>query len=164
MTRRRSLIPRTAPAVLLVLPALLPLLAGCSIGAPEPAVLPDDPGAGDHTGTPSWVRHDLFLGGSRQDGPDLTPGDWSRVRDRLTAHFPDGMTVLDAHGQWKGSDEEIIKEHARVFVVFSPAHPDTARKLIEEFAAWFRDAYGQESVLWASSPADVEFLQDAAED
>ena len=56
-------------------------------------------------GTDKWVRHALFMGRNSQSVEVVDDAAWvSFLEDTVTPRFPDGLTVLDAQGQWRGSD------------------------------------------------------------
>lgn len=55
--------------------------------------------------TPSraMVRRELLFGTARADGASLREDEWETFLDTfVTPRFPDGFTVLNALGQWRG--------------------------------------------------------------
>ena len=68
------------------------------------------------------------------------------LSDTVTPRFPDGLTVLDARGQWRGSSGAIQSERSKVLLVLAPPGDDAPR-LIAEIADEYIRAFQQESVL-----------------
>ena len=68
------------------------------------------------------------------------------LRDEITPRFPDGLTVLDAAGQWRDSSGSVIRERAKLVIVLAgPGDGSLGR--MEEISERFRYRFGQESVL-----------------
>ena len=42
----------------------------------------------------------------------------------VTPRFPDGLTVLDANGQWRGDDDVILRERSKVLLILAPQDGD----------------------------------------
>jgi hypothetical protein len=68
----------------------------------------------------------------------------------VTARFPGGLTVWDAHGQWRQSAGDIGHERTKVLLL---VHEDTkaARDAVQALIATYRKAFEQESVLWETA-------------
>ena len=71
------------------------------------------------------------------------------LRDEVTPRFPDGLTVWDAQGQWKGK-AGIEQERSKVLLL---VHPDAAkaRAAVLELIDHYRKTFDQESVLWETA-------------
>ena len=139
-SRRRV---RSLVAVLLVLGA-----AGCA----GPGV-PYDPAPG----TQSLVRSELYFGRLRPDGTVVSYAEWRTfVADEITPRFPDGFTVFDALGQYRGRDGRIVSEPTKVLLV---VHGSDARlrSAVQELRDIYRRLFQQESVLLIESPARAGF-------
>ena len=55
-------------------------------------------------GTEPFVQYELFMGRSGDAGEVVDDAAWDAfLGETVTPRFPDGLTVLDAHGQWRGS-------------------------------------------------------------
>ena len=97
------------------------------------------------------LRTTLYFGAARPKG-SVSELEWQLfLRDEITQRFPNGMTVWDAEGQWRGSDGKIGHERTKVLLL---VHPDTeqARQAIRAMIAKYRKEFDQESVLWETSP------------
>ena len=96
------------------------------------------------------LKTTLYFGAARPKG-SVSELEWQIfLRDEVTSRFPNGMTVWDAQGQWRGSGGEIAHERTKVLLL---VHPDTeaARKAIRMVIERYRKAFEQESVLWETS-------------
>lgn len=117
-------------------------LSGC-------ATVPGSPAA--------WQRCELFFGQAIPGGGEVSPAQWQAFVDReVTPRFPQGLTVLQAQGQWRNAQGGIDREASRVLVLLLP--PDEAGgPRIDELRAAYRQQFRQESVGRACTPADVRF-------
>ena len=95
-----------------------------------------------------WVEYQLFMGRSGPDGDIVDDAEWDTfLADTVTPRFPDGLTVLDANGQWRGSDGTIQKESSKVLIIFVPKDDEDAEDLIEQISTEYKRRFEQESVL-----------------
>lgn len=97
------------------------------------------------------MRTDLFFGGKTVGAKA-----WRQfVATVVTPRFPDGLTVFDARGQWRGRGG-ILREPTRVLVIY---HRDDAASgaRIEATRKIYRRRYEQASVLRADSIACIGF-------
>jgi len=97
----------------------------------------------------SQVRTTLYFGMSRPTGA-VSELEWQLfLRDEVTPRFPDGLTVWDAQGQWKGKNGT-EQERSKVLLL---VHPDTtaARTSLLELIERYRKKFDQESVLWETA-------------
>jgi hypothetical protein len=137
MSRLRATSKRTRgciPAVLLM------FLTGCATARPVCS-----------PGLSAMAEAKLFFGGS------IPQQAWSSFVDQeITKQFPDGFTVLEAQGQWRGRDGSIIRErgHALV-VVFASAVSNDER--LNAIRAAYKQRFMQESVLLSESAVCAGF-------
>ncbi len=97
--------------------------------------------------TDPFVKYELFMGRSTADGNVVVDEEWdSFLADTVTPRFPDGLTVLDAQGQWRNSEGRILKERSTILVILAPPGED-ARRLINEISDEYKMRFNQESVL-----------------
>ena len=62
--------------------------------------------------------------------PRISDADFRRFVDQeLTTRFPDGLTVLDGGGQWKGEENRRIREAAKVVLIVLPKTGDGPARL-----------------------------------
>lgn len=96
------------------------------------------------------VRTTLYFGLARPKG-SVSELEWQVfLRDEVTARFPEGLTVWEAEGQWKGAEGTIGHERTKVLLL---VHPDTsaARESVQTVIAHYRQKFEQESVLWETA-------------
>nr|WP_042197008.1 DUF3574 domain-containing protein [Kibdelosporangium sp. MJ126-NF4]CEL22691.1 putative; ORF located using Glimmer/Genemark [Kibdelosporangium sp. MJ126-NF4]CTQ89831.1 putative; ORF located using Glimmer/Genemark [Kibdelosporangium sp. MJ126-NF4] len=111
------------------------------------------PATVDRTPGEAYKRTELYFGGSRPDGSPITPADFEVFLDKeVTPAFPDGLTWLEAHGQWMGG-----KEDSYVLILLYPYDKRGASREIEEIRTDYKTQFKQESVLRADSVERVSF-------
>lgn len=119
---------------------VLPLLAGCAAHTAPPACPP---------GLSAATVAEAYFGRSAGGREVVSDADWARFLDEVvTPAFPDGLTVLDGAGQWRGREGAVARERSKVLVV---ALPDgTAQQVTARLApviAAYRARFAQESVM-----------------
>lgn len=131
------------------LPALL-LLAGCAASATPPACPP---------GTQAATVAEAFFGRNSGGREAVTDAEWARFLDEVvTPAFPDGLTVLDGTGQWRGRSGVISRERSKVLVVAMPgAAPAAALARLDPVRRAYTTRFAQESVMVATRTACVGF-------
>ena len=107
--------------------------------------------------TDAFVEYRLFMGRSNQTGEVVDDAAWAAfLEDTVTPRFPDGLTVLDARGQWRGSDGVILKERSKVLIVLAPPGEDKMA-LTREVSDEYKRRFGQEAVLRVVEDVCVTF-------
>lgn len=97
-----------------------------------------------------WIRTELYFGRVPED-------DWKYFLDsQITPRFPDGLTVLDAKGQWRAKDGVIHDVPTRILVILHP-NDSTSDRSLEEIRRAYTTEFHHESVLRADNPAKVRF-------
>lgn len=105
---------------------------------------------------PSWVEDDLYFGLSTSQGP-VTLTQWDNFLNKeVTPRFPDGLTALDAKGQWRNAKGVIGKEPTKVLILI---HPDSAGedKAVQDVIDIYKKEFHQESVMKVRSRPEVSF-------
>jgi hypothetical protein len=144
LPRSRSL----TPARRLVAGLLLLLAAGC---AGSGTTLDAPPG------TQAVVRSELVFGRLKPDGSVVTDTEWRAfVEEQVTPRFPDGFTMQDVLGQYRGRDGRIIAEPSKILLIIHGADAGQ-RAAIQEIRDAYRRLFQQESVLLIESPARAGF-------
>lgn len=98
-------------------------------------------------GLKEMTQADLYFGRNIGNAPGVSDEDWRRfVDEEITQGFPNGLTVQDASGQWRGAGGTIVREASKHLSILLAGAPDDADKL-----AAIREAYKlrfrQEAVL-----------------
>ncbi|MDQ0041569.1 MULTISPECIES: DUF3574 domain-containing protein [Variovorax] len=127
-------------------------LAGCS-------ALPSAPMAGKpcDTGFEAFERDTLFFGRAIPAGGQVSDAQWAGFLDTtVTPAFPQGLTVLDAVGQWRGASGGVVREPSKLVVLLHPrsAKDDAA---IAGIIDTYRKNFGQEAVLQERQSVCVRF-------
>ena len=76
------------------------------------------------------------------------------IDTEVTPRFPDGVTVVDGGGQWRGDENRLIREAAKVVTIVLPEKGDPAGK-VEAVRAAYRAKFRQDSVVVMPPPACV---------
>jgi hypothetical protein len=121
------------------LPPLL-LAAGLAACAGPPAC---------PSGTAPAAVAELAFGRNAGGALRVTEADWSAfLAEEATPRFPQGLTVLEAQGQWRGADGRVARESAKLlWLVLPGATLEEAARRTEPLAAAYKARFGQESVL-----------------
>jgi len=125
-------------------------LAGC-------ASAPHEEAASCPVGQESLKTAQLFFGRNAAPKAGVTQADFQRFVDaELTPRFPDGLTILDGGGQWRGSENQLIREAAKVVLIVLPKRGDAPQK-IDAVRTAYKKQFNQDSVLLITQPACVSF-------
>ena len=125
-------------------------LAGCVTAPSTP--LPACP-----AGQEAHRTAQLFFGRSVGDKAAVTEADFRRFVDEdLTPRFPDGLTVLDGGGQWRGEENRLIRESSKVVLIVLPKGRDASGR-IEAVRSAYKTRFHQDSVLLITQAACVSF-------
>lgn len=126
------------------------MLAACSAlpGRELPACSP---------GT-AMQKHELYFGLTQRGGERIDDAQWRDfLASEVTPRFPEGLTVLDARGQWRDRDGgAIIRQPSRVLVVLRADTREAAAALADVRTA-YRERFAQQSVLLVSAPVCADF-------
>lgn len=76
------------------------------------------------------------------------------VDTEVTPRFPDGVTVVDGGGQWRGDENRMIREAAKVVMIVLPENGDPVAK-VEQVRTAYRARFKQDSVVLLPPPACV---------
>jgi Protein of unknown function (DUF3574) len=121
--------------------------------------------AGAQTATPSChgaqqpkMVAELMFGRDIGDGVGVSEAEWQRfVARELVSRFPDGLTIIDAIGQWRDRDSgRIVREPSKHVEIVLPGNKDDDARLDAVVAAYKR-TFHQHSVGVILRPACVAF-------
>lgn len=106
----------------------------------------------------AMLRTELYFGAARHDGTAVTDDAWRAfLRDEVTPRFPDGFTILDSRGQWRGPDGRIVEEPSRVLIIlYEPDDADVGQR-IEQIRATYQQRFDQDAVMRVDSVQRVAF-------
>lgn len=104
-----------------------------------------------------WARTELYFGRSRASGPDVTEVEFQQFIDEVvTPRFPDGLTLVDARGQFRGAGGVIIQEPAKLLILFYPWNGE-ANRAIDQIRRQYVRAFAQQAVLRVDASSCVSF-------
>ena len=114
--------------------------------------------AGSAASREKFRRTELYFGTAVPGGGTVTREEWQRfVNDEVTPRFPDGLTVLEGYGQYRGAGGAIVRENSFVLVLLYPKRQKReAGRKIEEIRALYKQRFAQESVLRLDFRESVE--------
>jgi hypothetical protein len=124
------------------------VLVGCATAPPPPAC----PAGQEYRHTAQ-----LFFGRNVGDKAGVSEADFRRfVDEELTPRFPDGLTVLDGGGQWRGEENRLIREASKVVLIVLPKGREVPGR-IETVRSAYKARFRQDSVLLITQAACVSF-------
>ena len=124
-----------------LLSVLIPFISACSIGMQSS---PDSACSSDAKQT---TNETLYFGLNRPEGGVISDRDFQVFLDQVvTPRFPDGFTVVEGLGQWRGRSGSIQQEHSKILSI-SHGTDDTQSYSVAEIAAEYKQRFNQEAVL-----------------
>jgi hypothetical protein len=139
-------VPGEAVPKLSAMALALAVLAGCA--APSCGPLPGQAG----------ITARLYFGRTLKDGGAIGDAAWRDfLSAAITPRFPDGLTIVEASGQWRQrATSRIVAEPSTVVEIATDAGSATLAKL-EAIRAEYRARFGQESVGLVTSRSCASF-------
>jgi hypothetical protein len=127
-----------------------PSPAGPSTAVPAPACT----GPGAH---PALIA-ELLFGRSLHGGGEVSDAQWQAfLAAEVTPRFPDGLTALDAAGQWRAPDAgRIVSERSKLLLIAADDTPQ-ARLRLEQIRDAYRAQFAQDSVGLITQAACAAF-------
>ncbi len=109
------------------------------------------------TGQEAQRTAQLFFGRNIGGKPGVSEADFQKFVDQdITPKFPDGLTVLDGGGQWRGDENKLIREAAKVVLIVLPKRGDSSAR-IDAVRDAYKTRFHQDSVLLITQTACVSF-------
>jgi hypothetical protein len=104
-------------------------------------------------GSLPFVRTELYFGTAKPEGVVTEEQFRQFVDEYVTPRFPDGLTVLEGDGQFRGESGVIVKEQSFVLILLYPYEALADRsKRIERIRLLYKRYFDQESVLRVDDP------------
>lgn len=101
----------------------------------------------------------LAFGRKIPGGGDVTDDDWEHFeREQIARAFPEGFTVIPAHGGWRDCATGTTIEEPTVIVEVAHNGAEEALRAIRVVAAIYRALFRQDAVMVTTLPANIEFL------
>jgi hypothetical protein len=80
----------------------------------------------------------------------------SFLAEQVTPFFPDGLSVVDVGGQFRGDDGTIVREPTKLLILLMPDAAEVVPD-VETIVAAYKERFDQQSVLHAEQPVCVGF-------
>lgn len=133
--------------------ALLALLAGATLLTGCAGLAPTTCPVGQNQGR----TVELFFGRKIGDQVGVSEADFARfVDEELTPRFPEGLTVLDAAGQWRSNAGPIVREPSKIVILALPGRAGGEDR-IEAVREAYKRRFAQEAVMLVTQPACLGF-------
>jgi hypothetical protein len=134
---------RTAAAIIFIL--------ACSVSANAQSL-------DCHPGLKPRAVAELLFGRNIGGRLGVSEAEWGHFVDReISPRFPDGLTVLDAKGEWRDTARKtLVHEPSKVVEIVLPGQPDDVARL-QEIAAAYKSRFRQQSVGLLVRTACVSF-------
>ena len=103
-------------------------------------------------------RTELYFGRAKQDGSEVPDEAWRIfLQDVVTPRFPDGLTVVEAVGQFRNKAGKTVREKSWILILMYPnrLRKESNRK-IEEIRYAYVKAFDQQSVMRVDMPKSVQ--------
>ncbi|MEU3724809.1 DUF3574 domain-containing protein [Streptomyces sp. NPDC031705] len=127
------------------------------LGAGIPALV----GAALHNDTGQPYRETrLYFGTQRPDGRQpVAQGEFGRfLDDEVTPAFPEGLTLRDGSGQWRGEDGSIVRESSyEVVLLYPEKEADERGARVERIRQQYRKQFPQGSVERSDAAVQAGF-------
>lgn len=78
------------------------------------------------------------------------------IGEEVTPRFPDGLTVLDASGQYRDSSSRLIREPSKLLLIVLKDEPE-GRARLAAIAEAYKSRFQQQSVGTILRPACISF-------
>ena len=98
-----------------------------------------------------------LIAASGLDGTVVSDAEFFAFLDaQITPRFPDGLTLLEAYGQFRNAAGDIIKEKSFLLILLYPVEDfRQASRRINAIREEYKEQFQQESVLRADDPFAV---------
>ncbi len=104
-----------------------------------------------------FTKDELYFGLSKPGGDTISELEWQLFLNRVvTPRFREGLTVIDAYGQYLNSYGKLSREKTKI-VILIYENSRTKNQMIEEVIASYKRKFQQESVLRVTSSVKVSF-------
>ncbi|WP_374570964.1 DUF3574 domain-containing protein [Phenylobacterium sp.] len=128
-------------------------LGGCASVPPPP---PAPVAVACPQGQESMRMAQLFFGRKEAGDGVVSDTDFQAFVDQeVTPRFPAGLTVLDGGGQWRGPENQLIREASKIVLIVMPGKGDRAK--LDEVRQAYKTRFHQDSVLLVTQQTCVSF-------
>lgn len=104
-----------------------------------------------------WQRTELYFGRNAPAGPVTDAQFQAFLDDVVTPRFPQGLTVLQARGQWRGPGASAPESEDSVLLILVVPPGAETHARIEAIRQRYQATFQQQAVLRVDSPACISF-------
>ena len=123
----------------------------------SPHTRADDGAEACPEGTEQFTEYRLYFGRNLENVEVVSDAAWNAfLLDEITPRFGDGLTVVDAAGQWRDKAGVIVREKSKLVVVLTGAE-DSGLQRTDEIVRAYKEAFAQEAVLRTISSVCASF-------
>lgn len=104
-----------------------------------------------------YRQTDLYFGRSKRGGGEVTDNEWQNFLTRIvTPEFPDGLTVIEAFGQFRNDQGNVIREKSFILILLYPKRQsrEMSHRIEKLRQAYIRE-FDQQSVMRVDLPSSV---------
>ena len=110
-------------------------------------------------GMDTFIELNVYFGQEKGNGETVSEEEWQAfLANAVTPRFPDGLTVLDARGQWFDTDNgRLYRESTKLLNVLVPV--DSAQSsvsAVRDLSDIYKKQFDQQAVFYTTSPACAE--------
>ena len=103
------------------------------------------------------IKDELYFGLTKPGGEAISEDEWQQFLDTvITPRFQDGLTVLNAYGQYLNSAGILAKENSKIVILIYENTPEK-NQAIAEIIDLYKRRFKQESVLRVTSEVKASF-------
>ncbi|HEY9691981.1 MAG TPA: DUF3574 domain-containing protein [Oculatellaceae cyanobacterium] len=103
------------------------------------------------------TKDELYFGLSIPGGGLISDAEWQKfLDDVITSRFKDGLTVVDAYGQYLEHSGKLAKEKSKIVILTYESSAEKNRE-IEEIICLYKQMFRQESVGRITSTVKASF-------
>ena len=104
-----------------------------------------------------FLRTELFFGLSKPNNSEVSEEEFQHFIDtKVTPRFPDGLTLINAKGQFKDSTGAIIQEGSKLLILLYPFTKESSQA-VEQIRTDYKNEFQQQSVLRVDEQSCVSF-------
>ncbi len=104
-----------------------------------------------------YIKDELYFGLSKPGGKTISEFEWQLFLNRVvTPRFREGLTVIDAYGQYLNSSGKLSIEKTKI-VILIYENSRIKNQMIEEVIASYKQKFQQESVLRVTTTVKGSF-------
>ena len=110
-------------------------------------------------GMDTFIELNVYFGQEKGNGETVSEEEWQAfLANAVTPRFPDGLTVLDARGQWFDTDNgRLYRESTKLLNVLVPVDSASSSvSAVRNLSNIYKERFDQQAVFYTTSPACAE--------